>query len=100
MKKAIIVCGGVQHLVAEGDEIIVDSLGDAKTIELTPVMVVDGKDSVVDQKQLSAVKVSGKVLENMKGDKVIALRYKAKKRVQTRRGHRQHQSRVQITSIK
>lgn len=100
MKKAIISCGGVQYLVAEGDEIVVNSLGDKKTVDFTPLMIVDGKDSVTDAKKLEGVKVSAKLLESMQGDKVVAIRYKAKKRVHTRRGHRQQLSKLQITSIK
>lgn len=100
MKKAVIICGGVQHLVAEGDEIIVNSLGEEKTVEFTPVMIVDGDNSLLDATKLKSAKVTADVLENMQGDKVVALRYKAKKRVQTRRGHRQALSKIKITAIK
>lgn len=99
MKKAVIVSGGVQHLVAEGDEIIVNYVGDKKSIDFTPIMIVDGKNSVVDAKKLEASKVSAKVLEDLQGEKVVALRYKAKKRVHTRRGHRQKQSKLKIATI-
>jgi large subunit ribosomal protein L21 len=101
MKKAVIVSGGTQHLVSEGDEILVNHIdGDPKSVEFTPVMVVDGKDSVVDGKKLEAIKVKAKVLENtLKGEKVIALRYKAKKRVHTKRGHRQTLTKIKIASI-
>ena len=98
--KAIIVSGGTQHLVAEGDKLEVNYLGDGKTVVFTPIMLVEGKNSVVDAKKLEAVKVTAKVLEELQGDKVIALRYKAKKRVHTRRGHRQKLSKIEITSIK
>jgi large subunit ribosomal protein L21 len=99
MKKAVISCGGVQHLVAEGDELLVNYVGDTKTIDFRPVMIVDGKDSIVDTKQLDAMKITAKVLEELQGDKVTSLRYKAKKRVHTVRGHRQKLSRLQVTSI-
>ncbi len=100
MKKAVIVSGGIQHLVAEGEEIVVNYVGDVKSVELTPIMIVDGKDSFVDSKKLDPIKVTAKVLGDFQGDKVIALRYKAKKRVNTKRGHRQKLSRLQISSIK
>ncbi len=100
MKKAVIVSGGTQHLVAEGEEFVVNYVGDVKTVDFTPIMIVDGNNSIVDSEKLKALKVSVKVLEDFKGDKVVALRYKAKKRVQTRRGHRQMHSRLQVTSIK
>jgi large subunit ribosomal protein L21 len=100
MKKAVILSGGVQHLVSEGDELLVNYVGDIKSIDFEPLMIVDGKDSVIDSKSLGAIKVSAKVLEDLQGEKVIALRYKAKKRVHTKRGHRQKLSRLQITAIK
>ena len=100
MKKAVIVSGGTQHIVSEGEEIVVNYVGDEQSVDFTPIMIVDGKESIVDAKKLATVKVSTKVLGEFQGDKVIALRYKAKKRVQTRRGHRQKLSRLQIVSIK
>jgi large subunit ribosomal protein L21 len=100
MKKAIIMAGGVQHLVAEGDEIVINSLGESKTVDFTPIMIVDGDNSVIDAKKLEGIKVSANIVDSLKGDKVIALRYKAKKRVHTRRGHRQQLSKIKITSIK
>jgi len=101
MKKAVIVCGGTQHLVSEGQVLTVNYIiGEKKTIDFDPIMLVDGKDSVVDAENLAKVKVSTKILEELQGDKVIALRYKAKKRVHTRRGHRQKLTKLQIVSIK
>ena len=100
MKKAVIVSGGTQHIVSEGEEIVVNYVGDETSVDFTPIMIVDGKESIVDAKKLASMKVSTKVLGDLQGDKVVALRYKAKKRVQTRRGHRQKLSKLQIVSIK
>jgi large subunit ribosomal protein L21 len=102
MKKAIIVTGGVQHLVAEGDVLLVNYLGDdnKKTIDFTPIMIVDGKNSIVDAKKLEVSKVTAEVVEeSLRGDKVIALRYKAKKRVNVKRGHRQTLTKIKISSV-
>ena len=100
MKKAVIVAGGNQHIVTEGDEIVINYVGDKKTVDFSPLMIIDGKDSVLDPAKLGAVKVKAEVMEDFKGDKVIALRYKAKKRVHTIRGHRQKLNRLKIVSIK
>ena len=102
MKKAVIESGGVQYIVAEGDELNVNFVGtDKKTIDFAPLMIVDGKNSIVDSAKLKGIKVSAKVEKSeLKGDKVIALRYKAKKRVNTKRGHRQTLSTIKVTSIK
>lgn len=99
MKKAVIVSGGTQHIVSEGEEIVVNYVGDEKSVDFTPIMIVDGKESIVDAKKLAGITVSTKVLGDFQGEKVIALRYKAKKRVQTRRGHRQKHSRLKIVTI-
>jgi large subunit ribosomal protein L21 len=101
MKKAVIECGGVQHIVAEGDTISVNFLGETgKSVEFAPIMIVDGKDSVVETGKLKASKVTATVEEvELKGDKVIAIRYKAKKRVNTKRGHRQKLTKIKISKI-
>lgn len=102
MKKAVIVSGGVQHLVSEGDVITVNFLGEGKkSVDFVPLMIVNGKDSVVEADKLKSLKVSATVLEErFQGEKVVALRYKAKKRVNTKRGHRQVLTRLKIASIK
>lgn len=100
MKKAVIVSGGLQYLVTEGEELLVNYLGEVKSQEYVPIMIVDGNQSIVDEAKLKLVKVSVDVIDEARGDKVIALRYKAKKRVQTRRGHRQKYSKIKVVSIK
>ena len=102
MKKAVIVSGGKQHLVAEGDEIVVNLLDtDKKSVTFTPLMIVDGKDSVVGTPEVSGVTVSANIVDaDMQADKVTSIRYKSKKRVHTVRGHRQRETRLKITSIK
>lgn len=101
MKKAVIACGGVQYLVAKGDELVVNYLTEGKkTLSFTPLMIVEGKDSTVDNKKLGTMKIEAKVMEeSFQGDKVISLRYKAKKRVHTKRGHRQKLTKIQIISV-
>ncbi len=101
MKKAVISVGGLQHLVAEGDELVTNKLAsDKSSVDFVPLMIVDGASSVVDASKLGSSKVSAKVLEQeLKGDKVTSIRYKSKKRVNTKRGHRQSLTKLKITSI-
>lgn len=100
MKKAVIVSGGHQYLVAEKDKLEVELVGDKKTLSFEPLLVVDGKDIKVGTPTISGGKVEAKVIEaNQKADKVTAIRYKAKKRVHKTRGHRQQLSVVEITKI-
>jgi large subunit ribosomal protein L21 len=102
MKKAVIVAGGLQYLVAEGDEIKVNLLHQNKdTVVLDPLMVVDGKNTLVGKPHVDGVKVHARIVEqDVQDDKVIAIRYKAKKRVHKVRGHRQHHTVLIVTAIK
>ncbi len=101
MKKAVIVVGGIQHLVSEGDVLEVNLLNtDKKTVSFTPLMLIDGKDIAVGTPELSESSVSASIVDpRIQADKVMAIRYKAKKRVHKVRGHRQQQTRIKISKI-
>jgi len=100
MKKAVITTGGKQYLVAEGDEIEVELLEPDKTAVFEALMVIDGDKTSVGTPNVGGVQVKADVLEQIvKDDKVTAIRYKAKKRVHKRRGHRQKHTRIKITSV-
>jgi large subunit ribosomal protein L21 len=102
MKKAVIVSGGLQHLVAEGDFITVNLIStDNKSVDFKALMIVDGKQSVVGTPEVDGVVVTASIVEaDVMADKVMAIRYKAKKRVHKVRGHRQRETKLKITSIK
>ncbi len=99
MKKAVIQTGGKQYIVAKDDIIAIEIVGDSKTVDFDTLLVFDGADIKVGQPLISDVKVSGKVLDTVLADKVTSIRFKAKKRVNKKHGHRQSYSRVQITKI-
>jgi large subunit ribosomal protein L21 len=100
MKKAVIVSGGHQFVVAEKDQIEVELVGDQKTLKFEPLLVVDGEKVQVGQPVVKGASVEAKVLEeNVKADKVTSIRFKAKKRVNKKRGHRQQHSVIEITKI-
>lgn len=100
MKKAVIATGGKQYIVAVGDEVEVELLGDAKTVDFEPLMIIDGEKSVVGTPTVKGAKVSATVKDAaVKADKVMAIRYKAKKRVHTVRGHRQQHTVITIDKI-
>jgi large subunit ribosomal protein L21 len=48
---------------------------------------------------VSGVKVVAEVLEEVKGEKIKVLKFKAKKRIKRLTGHRQHYTQVKITKI-
>ncbi len=101
MKKAVIVSGGKQYLVAEGDTVELEKIKDAdKKVEFAAIAVIDGKDSKIGAPEVKGVAVKASVVEaDVKADKVTSIRYKAKKRVRTVKGHRQHKTIVKIDSI-
>ena len=102
MKKAVIELGGKQHLVTEGDEITVNLIHtDKSSLDLEALMVIDGKDTKIGAPTVANAKVSAKIIDaDSQAEKVLAIRYKSKKRVHKVRGHRQRQTTLKITSIK
>ncbi|MCQ2551555.1 MAG: 50S ribosomal protein L21, partial [Clostridia bacterium] len=77
--QAIVLTGGKQYRVAEGDKIYVEKL-DAKVgakVKLDVLALGEGKD-VKFGSPLLEEKVEAKVVEHGKGEKVIIFKYKAK----------------------
>ena len=101
MKKAVIQTGGKQYVVAEGDTINVELIKDAgKSVDFEPLLVVDGDNVQVGAPSVAKAKVTAEIVEaDKQADKVTSIRYKAKKRVRTVRGHRQHQTILKVTKI-
>ena len=101
MKKAVILVGGKQYMVAEKETLRVDLLpAGTKELELDALLVIDGDKTTVGTPTVKGVKVSAKVkTPEVKGDKLRVIRYKAKKRVHKETGHRQKYSEIEITKI-
>ncbi len=100
MKKAVIQSGNKQYVVTEGMELDVFHIEDEKNISFEPLMVIDGTNVTVGTPTVAGAKVTAEVTETLvKGDKVTAIRYKAKKRVKKVRGHRQQFTTIKITKI-
>jgi large subunit ribosomal protein L21 len=101
MKKAVIQTGGKQYLVSEGELVSVELLKNpGKTVDFEALLVVDGDKTSVGAPLVKGSKVVAEVISvDEQSDKVTSIRYKAKKRVHTVRGHRQHQTVLKITSI-
>jgi large subunit ribosomal protein L21 len=102
MTKAVVKIGGKQFIVAEKETLLVDLLPEGtKELTLDALLVIDEDKTTVGTPTVKGVKVVAKVTEELvKADKVIAIRYKAKKRVHKQMGHRQKYSKIEITSIK
>lgn len=100
-EKAVISTGGKQYIVATGDELEVEFLGnDTKKITFDTLMLIDGSKSKIGSPNVGDSKVSAEIVGETKSDKTSSIRYKAKKRVHKVKGHRQKLSKIKITSIK
>lgn len=99
---AIVRSGARQHKVSVGDVLEVDKLTDevGSTIELQPVLVVDGDKITSDAAGLGKVKVTAEVLGQRKGPKIRILKFKNKTGYIRRQGHRQPYTQIKITNIK
>ena len=97
---AIVRSGGRQHKVAVGDIVEIDRVADevGSSIELTPLMLVDGDDITVQDK-LGKVSVKAEVLGEIKGPKIRIMKYKNKSGYKKRLGHRQRYTQVKVTAI-
>ncbi|MBR3705385.1 MAG: 50S ribosomal protein L21 [Firmicutes bacterium] len=98
---AVIETGGKQYRVQEGDVITVEKLnvGAGETVAFDKVLVLgEGKDIKVGAPYTGDV-VTGSVVENGKGQKVIIFKYKAKKDYRKKQGHRQPYTMVKIESL-
>ena len=100
--KAVIVTGGKQYTVAEGDILYVEKLGveAEETVKFETVLaVVDGENTKIGAPVVEGAAVEAKVVKNGKGKKIHVLKYKAKKGEKKKIGHRQPYTKVEITKI-
>jgi len=99
---AIVRSGGRQHKVAVGDVVEIDKVTDevGSSIELTPLLVVDGDSVTSDAAGLGKVTVTAEVLGLTKGPKIRILKFKNKTGYKKRQGHRQKYTQVKVTGIK
>jgi large subunit ribosomal protein L21 len=99
---AIVDIAGKQFKVAKDQYIYAPKMdGEAGTsVSFDNVLLTDKDGSVeVGAPTVKGVKVSGKILEHVKGDKVIIFKKKRRKGYAKRNGHRQQFTKVQIESI-
>jgi large subunit ribosomal protein L21 len=99
---AVVKTGGKQYRVAAGDILEVDKLdGDVgDSIDLSEVLLVANGDSVqIGQPTVEGASVTAKITGQHRGDKVQVFRYRPKKRIRVRRGHRQYLTRLEIQSV-
>ena len=100
--KAIIVTGGKQYTVSEGDILFIEKLNaeEEATVKFDEVLaVLDGENSKIGAPVVEGAVVEAKVVKNGKGKKIHVIKYKAKKNEKKKQGHRQPYTKVEITKI-
>ena len=100
--KAIIVTGGKQYVVAEGDVLYIEKLNveAEETVKFDQVLaVLDGVNTKIGAPTVEGAVVEAKVVKNGKGKKIDIIKYKPKKGEKKHIGHRQPYTKVEITSI-
>ena len=102
MKYAVFSQNGKQYKVSEGEEILMDHLNQekGKTLEFNDVLLVvnDGKSSI-GTPTVKGAQVQVQVLDQVKGDKIKVVKYKAKSRYRKSIGFRSQLTRVKIEQI-
>ncbi|PFG40869.1 LSU ribosomal protein L21P [Georgenia soli] len=102
MVYAIVKAGGRQEKVSVGDVVVVDQLtgqvGDS--VELEPVMLVDGDKVTTGSEDLGKVTVTAEIVRAEKGPKISIIKSKNKTGYRKRMGHRSKLTRLKVTGIK
>ncbi|NTW82764.1 MAG: 50S ribosomal protein L21 [Chlorobiaceae bacterium] len=96
--QALIKISDKQYLVKQGDKLFVPRqkavVGD--TVEIASIANIDGENTVLNPAGSS---IQAKVLGHVKDDKVVVFKKKRRKRYQSRNGHRQQMTQIEVVSL-
>ncbi len=101
--QAIIVTGGKQYKVSEGDTLFIEKLEAEAGQNITfdqVLAILDGDNATFGAPTVEGASVDATVVKNGKGKKVRIFKYSPKKGYRKRQGHRQPYTKVQIGAIK
>ena len=99
---AVFKTGGKQYRAATGDVIKVEKIEAEKgaTVELDQVLMVgEGEDVKVGTPFLEGGKVTAKVVDHGRRDKIKVIKFKRRKNYRRQMGHRQYFTQIEITGI-
>jgi large subunit ribosomal protein L21 len=99
---AIVESGGQQFRVEKGTRLVVDRVpeDEGAKVLLRPVAFLGDKNVVAGGADLEKVKVEATVAEHLRGPKVRIFKHRPKKGYRRRAGHRQEQTRLEVTEVK
>ena len=97
---AVVITGGKQYRVEQDQVLDVGLVGETgSSVDLAPVMYVDGKTVLATPSELAEVTVKAEILGQKKGKKINGFTYKNKSNQRRRWGHRQNYNEIKITQI-
>jgi large subunit ribosomal protein L21 len=99
---AVIRTGGKQYRVAAGDILEVEKLDGSVGTRVTlddVLLVADGDQVTIGQPRVNGATVTAKITGQHRGRKIRVFRYRPKKRIRVRKGHRQYLTRLEIEAI-
>ena len=102
MRFAIVESGGKQYRAVEGRTIEVDRLPveTGKKFDIERVLLMaDGEDVMVGTPTVSGIEVKVTVVDHVKGPKIDRFKYRPKKRIRVRGGHRQQYTLLMVDFI-
>ena len=103
MAYAIIRTGGKQFKVSPGDIVRIPTLeekNEGDSVEFTEVLASgDGKAVQIGSPTVDGARVTGTVVKNGRGPKIIVFKFKKRKQYKRKQGHRQNFTAVKIDSI-
>jgi large subunit ribosomal protein L21 len=101
-KYAIIETGGKQYFALAGKNIVIEKLDykEGDEVRFTDVLFIkDGDKYTLGNPYIANKEVVGKLIKQIRGDKIIVFKFKRRKKYRKKQGHRQSQSVVKIVSI-
>jgi large subunit ribosomal protein L21 len=97
---AIVRTGGKQYRVERGQRLLIERLAakEGAEVSLEPLLY-RADQPVLDRQGLEQVKVTAKVVEHVRGQKLRVFKFKPKRGYRRRTGHRQELTRIEVTEI-
>ncbi|MBX3154658.1 MAG: 50S ribosomal protein L21 [Deltaproteobacteria bacterium] len=101
---AVIQTGGKQYRVEPGSTVVVEKLPGEKgaSVVFDQVLLVssgDGGNVNIGKPVIAGAKVTGEIVDHVRGDKLVVFKFRLRKNYVRRNGHRQNLTAVKISSI-